>query len=85
MYVWKPQVDGGNPSPSSPLIYPGCISQSDPELVDIASLASQLPLGILSLPLEAGVTGGPLHSPRIHMDFWGSCLPSPCPASTFNC
>lgn len=72
MCVCKPQVDGGNPSPSSPLIHPGCISQSDPELLDMARLTSQLLLGILSLLLEVGVTGGPVHSPRIYMDFWGS-------------
>lgn len=70
---------------SSHLIHPGCISQSDPELVDMVSLASQLPLGTPSLPLEAGVTGGSLLSPRIYMGFWESKLLSTCPASTVNC
>lgn len=34
------------------------VSQSNPELTDMASLASQLALGIPSLPVTAGITGG---------------------------
>lgn len=43
------------------------VSQSNPELTDLASLPRQFVPGIPSLPSEAEITGGPTYPPRISM------------------
>lgn len=49
------------------------VSQTNPELAGIATLASQLALEILSPPpSEAVITGGPPNSSNLSMGFWGS-------------
>lgn len=64
-------------------LFSEAVSQSNTEFVKMASLDSQLALGILFLPSESGIIGRPLCPPGIYM---GSGVPNiglhPCMAST---
>lgn len=82
--TWRFKVDVGNHPPYLlHLIQWAGVSQSNTEFVKMASLDSQLALGILFLPSESGIIGRPLCPPGIYM---GSGVPNiglhPCMAST---
>lgn len=80
MYVctWRPEADDVKSYLQLPfhLFHQIRVSQPNPELDSVASLASQLALMIPSLPSEAGITGGQPCSSGIYIGLWGPGLGS---------
>lgn len=76
--TWRPEADDVKSclQLSFRLFHQIRVSQPNPELDSVASLASQLALMIPSLPSEAGITGGQPCSSGIYIGLWGPGLRS---------